>query len=67
MIWSRRWKPTVEPNGFDNYLMHALRPQNPESGEPEIKKIGEKSNDKNASIVHNDIRNVIWNKITDML
>ena len=34
LIWSGRWKPTVHPNVFENYAVHALRLLKPESGEP---------------------------------
>ena len=54
-------------DGFDNYDVNVLRPQNNESGEQEIKKVGDKYQDKNELILHNNLINVIWNKITDMI
>ena len=38
----------MELNGFHKYAAHILRLQNTESGEPELKNVGEKSQDKNA-------------------
>ena len=51
-------KPTMEFNAFENYAGHALRPQNAESGETDIKNIGEKFQDNNESILHENIRNL---------
>ena len=51
-------KPTMEFNAFENYAGHALRPQNDESGETDIKNIGEKFQDNNESILHENIRNL---------
>ena len=42
-------------NLFDNYFSHFLIPQNTESGEPELKNLGGKYQDKNDFIIHNDI------------
>ena len=42
---------------FYNYDVHILRPQNTESGEPESKKVEEKSQDNNELIFHNSIIN----------
>ena len=50
-------------NGFDNYDVHSLIQKNNESGEPEIKKIGEKLLDKNNYIICNSIRNERCNQI----
>ena len=50
-----RWKPTVDINGLYNYAAQILRPQNTESGEPELKDVEEKSQDKNELIIHNTI------------
>ena len=61
------WKPTVDFNLFDNYAIHTLRTQNTESGEPETKNIGEKYQDNNEFIIHNDLINEIWNLITDII
>ena len=66
-IWSGRRKPTVYLNGFYNYDVHILRPQNIESGEPELNNVGEKSQDNNELILQNTIINEGWNKITDMI
>ena len=49
------------------YAAHFLRPQNNESGEPDIKNIGDKSQDENKFILHNDIRNERGYQITDMI
>ena len=66
-IWSGRWKPTVEINGFDIYTVYSLRPQNTESCNPEINNTGGKFQDKNNSILCNDISNSIWNQIIDRI
>ena len=47
--------------------MQFLRPQNTESVEPEINKIGEKFQYKNKFIIHNDIINAGGNQITEMI
>ena len=47
--------------------MQVLRPLNIESGETDIKKAGEKSQYKNELILHNNIINATWKKITDMI
>ena len=57
----------MELNRFYNYDVHGLRPQNNESGELELKNVGEKSQDKNEIILHNTIINLRWNQITDMM
>ena len=53
----RQVKPIVELNVFDKYAVHALLPQNTEHGEPDITNIGEKLQDNNESIIHNNIIN----------
>ena len=40
----------MDLNFFRNYAAHIRRPQNTESGEPELNNVGEKSQDKNAII-----------------
>ena len=60
-------KPTVDINGLYNYAAHILRPQNTESGEPELNNIGEKSQDKNELILHNIIIKSVWKQITNMM
>ena len=57
----------MELNGFYNYAVHILRPQNTESGEPELKKIGKKTQDNNELIIHNTIINERWNQIDDTM
>ena len=57
----------MELNGFFNYSGDILRPQNTEIGEPELKNVGDKSQDKNEPILHNNIINTIWNQISDMI
>ena len=47
-----KWKTTVDLNGFYNYAVHILRPQNIESVEPELNNIGEKPQDNNEIILH---------------
>ena len=54
-------------NIVHNYSMHILRPQNTESGEPELKNIGEKLQDKNELIIHTTIINSRWNQITNIM
>ena len=55
----------MDPNGFYNYAAHILKPQNTGSGEPELKNIGEKYQNKNEFIIHNTIINLRWNQICD--
>ena len=43
----------MELNIFYNYAVHIPRPQNNESGEPELKNIGEKPQDKNEITIYN--------------
>ena len=57
----------MEINGFYNYAAHIIRPQNTESGEPELNNVGEKSQDKNDLILHNTIIYARWNQIADMI
>ena len=57
----------MELNRFYNYAAHILRPQNNESGEPELNNVGEKSQYKNELIIHNTIIYTILNKISDMI
>ena len=45
----------MDINGLYNYAAQILRPQNTESGEPELKDVEEKSQDKNELIIHNTI------------
>ena len=40
----------MDLNVFHKYAAHIIRPQNNESGEPELKKVWEKPQDKNAII-----------------
>ena len=56
----------MELKGFYNDATHILRPQNTESGEPELKNIGEKPQDKNELICQNTIIHARWNQISDM-
>ena len=48
-------------------VLHFLIPKNTGSGEPKIKEIGEKFQDNNEFILHNDLINVRGKKITDMV
>ena len=57
----------MEVDGFYKYAVHALRPQNTESGEPELKNIGEKLQYDNELILHNYLINAGWNQITEMI
>ena len=61
------WKPTVEVNEFYNYDVHVPRPQNNESGEPDLKEIGDKLQYKNDLILHNNIIDARWKQITVMI
>ena len=63
----KKWKPTVDINVFHNYAAHSLRLQNTRNGEPELKNIWEKSQDKNDLIFHNTIIYEIWNQISDII
>ena len=58
---------TVPPFFGKYYAIHVLRPQNTESGKPEINKIGDKLQYINELIIHNDIRNARGNQITDII
>ena len=57
----------MEVNVLDNYDVHILRPQNAESGEPEFKNAGDKSQDNNDLILYNTIINAKWNQINDII
>ena len=50
-------KRTVELNIFYNYALNILRPQSTEGGEPELKNIEEKPQEKNELIIYNTIVN----------
>ena len=50
-------KNPADINGFYNYAVQILRPQNAESGETEVNNVVEKSQDKNQVILHNTIIN----------
>ena len=52
---------------FYKYAVNILRPKNTESGEPELKNAGEKSQDKNDIVIHNTIINAGWQQIPDMI
>ena len=52
---------------FYKYAEHILRPQNNESGEPELNNVGDKYQDNNDLILHNTIINSRWNQISDMM
>ena len=54
----------MEFNGFFKFAVHILRPQNTESGEPELNNVGDKSQDNNEIIRHNTIINEILNQNT---
>ena len=56
----------MDLNGFYNYAVHILRPQNTKSGEPGLNNAGEKAKDKNDIILHNNFINARWNQITDL-
>ena len=56
MKWQVK-KPTVNISIFYNYAVHILRPQNTQSGEPELNNIGEKPQGENEIILHNTIVN----------
>ena len=47
--------------------MNVLGLKNTESGEPQLKDIGKKDQDKNEFIFHNNLSDSIWNKITDII
>ena len=56
----------MELNGFYNYSVHILRPKITEIGEPELKNVRDKFQDKNELILHNTIINARLNQISDM-
>ena len=43
----------MELNRFYNYSVQILRPQDTESGEPELNNVGEKAQDNNEIIINN--------------
>ena len=47
--------------------MHVLRPQNNESGNIKLNNIGEKCQDNNELMIHNDISNTGCKEIMDMI
>ena len=57
----------MEVDRFYKYAVHVLRPQNTESGEPELKNIGEKLQYDNELILHNYLINAGWNQITETI
>ena len=57
----------MELNIFENYYVHFLRQQNAESGELEPKDIGDKFQEKNEFILHNDLSDLRWKQIDDMM
>ena len=57
----------MELNGFYNYAVHTIRPQNTERGEPELNNVREKSQDNSDLIIHNTIINARCNQTTDMI
>ena len=56
-----KWKTIVDINRVLKYAVHILRPQNIESVEPELKNIGDKSQDNNEIVLHNNIINARLN------
>ena len=52
---------------YYNYDVDILIPQNTEIGEPELKNIGEKTQDKNDLIIHNTIINARQKPFHDMM
>ena len=57
----------MELNRFYNHAVYVIRPQNTESGELELKNVGEKYQHKNDIIIHNTIINERRNQITDTI
>ena len=49
------------------YAVQILGPQNTESGEPELKNVGDKYQDKTELIIHETIINAGWNQVTNMI
>ena len=47
----------MELKGFYKYAVHIPRPQNTKIGEPELKNVGEKTQDNNELILHKTIIN----------
>ena len=45
----------MDPNVFDNYAIHFLRPQNTESVKPDLNNIGDKYQHNNELVIHNDL------------
>ena len=57
----------MDINQFGNYAMHVPRPQNTESGELELKKIGGKWKYKIKFILHHYLKKTKWNQITNKI
>ena len=57
----------MEFNGFYNYAVHILGPQNTESGEPVLKNVGDKPQDKNELVLNKTIIYVRLNQINDTI
>ena len=57
----------MDINVSDNYAVHVLRLWNTKSGELDLKKVGEKCQDKNEFILHNYLRNSRWDQITNTI
>ena len=57
----------MDINRFYNYSVHIQRPQNTETGEPELKNVGEKPQDNSELVNHSTIINAIWQQIYDMI
>ena len=60
-------KLTMELNGFDNYTVYVIIPQNTKNGEPELNKSGKKFQENSDFMIPNALSDVIWNQILDMI
>ena len=59
--------PVADFNGFGNFAMHILRPQNIENVIPELNMILEKYQYTDELIVNNELGVTKWNQIHDMI
>ena len=59
--------PKVDFNVFENYSVCILRPLNIETGDPELKIIAEKNQDKDKFILKNSLINSKLNQTIDMM
>ena len=67
ILLSKRVRCSLLPFLWNYYSVHIIIPQNTESGEPEIKNIGEKFQDKNELIIRNNLISERGKQNTDII